>query len=102
MGNPGPRPEGRRRVLSSRRIHEGKVLSLDVDEVEEPGDVRAVREVVRHTGSVAAIPIQDDGRIVLVRQYRYAVDESLWELPAGRLDHGESPEEGVQRELREE
>ena len=89
-------------MLTSRRIHPGKVLSLDVDEVEEPGDVHAVREVVRHTGSVAALPIQDDGRIVLVRQYRYAVDESLWELPAGRRDPGESPEEGVQRELREE
>lgn len=64
--------------------------------------MRAVREVVRHSGSVAALAVQDDGRVVLVRQYRYAVDETLWELPAGRLDPGETPEEGVQRELREE
>jgi ADP-ribose pyrophosphatase len=98
----GPRPEGRRRVLATRRIHAGKVLSLDVDDVQEPGDVRAQREVVRHSGSVAALPVRDDGRLVLVRQYRYAVDESLWELPAGRLEPGEAPEDGIQRELREE
>ena len=89
-------------MRSSRRVYEGKVLSLDVDEVEEPGGVTATREVIRHQGSVAALPVTADGRILLVRQYRYAVDESLWELPAGRLDGGESPEEGIQRELREE
>ena len=90
------------RRLSTRRVHEGKVLSLDLDEVEEPGGVRATREVVRHHGSVAALPVRADGSIVLVRQYRYPVDESIWELPAGRLDPGETPEAGIQRELREE
>jgi ADP-ribose pyrophosphatase len=90
------------RRLSSRRIYEGKVLSLDLDEVEEPGDVRATREVVRHSGSVAVLALQDDGRIVLVRQYRYPVDQAVWELPAGRLDEGETPEAAAQRELREE
>jgi len=102
---PGPlgrRPEGKKRVRSTRRIYDGKVLSLDVDEVEEPGEVRATREVVRHLGSVAALAIDDEGGIILVRQYRYAVDESLWELPAGRLDPGETPQEAAQRELREE
>ncbi|PYQ43963.1 MAG: ADP-ribose pyrophosphatase, partial [Acidobacteria bacterium] len=74
------------RRLSSRRVYTGKVLSLDLDEVEEPGGVRTTREVVRHAGSVAVLAIQDDGRIVLVRQYRYPVDDALWELPAGRLD----------------
>jgi ADP-ribose pyrophosphatase len=90
------------RRLSSRRLYEGKVLSLDLDEVEEPGGVRATREVVRHSGSVAVLALQDDGRIVLVRQYRYPVDAALWELPAGRLDEGESPEGAAQRELQEE
>ena len=90
------------RRLKTRRVYEGKVLSLDVDEVEEPGGVTATREVVRHRGSVAALPVTADGRILLVRQYRYAVDESVWELPAGRLDEGESPKDGIQRELREE
>lgn len=90
------------RRLSTRRLYNGKVLSLDLDEVVEPGDVRVTREVVRHRGSVAALPVNDDGSIVLVRQYRYPVDESVWELPAGRRDPDESPEEAVQRELREE
>jgi ADP-ribose pyrophosphatase len=90
------------RILATRRVYEGKVLSLDVDEVEEPGGVRAVREVVRHRGSVAALPVHDDGRVVLVRQYRYPVDASVWELPAGRLDPGESVEEAARRELEEE
>jgi ADP-ribose pyrophosphatase len=92
----------RARRLSSRRIYSGKVLSLDLDEVEEPGGVHTTREVVRHAGSVAVLAIQDDGRIVLVRQYRYPVDDFVWELPAGRLDHGESPEQAAQRELQEE
>jgi ADP-ribose pyrophosphatase len=90
------------RVLARRRVYEGKVLSLDVDEVEEPGGVRATREVVRHRGSVAALPVHQDGRLVLVRQYRYAVDALVWELPAGRLDPGESAEEAARREMEEE
>lgn len=90
------------RVLERRRVYDGRVLALDVDEVEEPQGVRAVREVVRHRGSVAALPVLDDGRVVLVRQYRYAVDERVWELPAGRLDAGETPEAGARRELEEE
>ncbi|HZM53070.1 MAG TPA: NUDIX hydrolase, partial [Vicinamibacteria bacterium] len=57
---------------------------------------------VRHSGSVAVLAIQDDGKIVLVRQYRYPVDDFVWELPAGRLDPGESPEQAAQRELQEE
>jgi len=90
------------RVLATRRVYEGKVLSLDVDEVEEPGGVRATREVVRHLGSVAALPVHEDGRLVLVRQYRYAVDALVWELPAGRLDPGESVEDAARREMEEE
>lgn len=94
--------EPRARTLSSRRVYEGHVLALDVDEVEEPGVVKAVREVVRHRGSVAALAVREDGCIVLVRQYRYAVGERVWELPAGRLDPGETPEGGARRELEEE
>jgi ADP-ribose diphosphatase len=99
-GGKGGGPSARR--LSSRRIYAGKVLSLDLDEVEEPGGVHTRREVVRHSGSVAVLAIQDDGKIVLVRQYRYPVDAFVWELPAGRLDDGESPEQAAQRELQEE
>ena len=92
--------EGRR--LATRRIYEGRIVSLDVDEVEEPGGVRATREVVRHAGSVAALAVHEDGRVVLIRQYRYPVDEGVWELPAGRLDPGETPLQGARRELEEE
>ena len=95
-------PRSPARVLRHERLYAGRVLDLDVDEVEEPGGVRAVREVVRQRGSVAALPVWDDGRVLLVRQYRYAVDAYVWELPAGRLDPGERPEESARRELEEE
>ena len=90
------------RVVSHRRVYAGKVLSLDVDEVEEPGGVRGTREVVRHAGSVVVLAVDAQERIVLVRQYRYPVDDVIWEIPAGRQDPGESPEEGARRELEEE
>lgn len=90
------------RTIGTRRIHEGRVLHLDVDEVEEPGGVRAFREVVRHAGSVATLAVHEDGRIVLVRQYRHPVGDALWELPAGRIDRGEEPARGAVRELEEE
>ena len=89
-------------VLQHRRVHSGKVLDLDVDDIIEPGGIRGRREVVRQRGSVAALPVLADGRVVLVRQYRYAVDAFVWELPAGRRDPGETPEEGARRELEEE
>src|SRR5262245_56898382 len=95
-------PPPRVRVTGHRTVYDGKVLALHVDEVEEPGGVRATREVVRHRGSVAALAVSTDDRVVLVRQYRYAVDEAVWELPAGRLDPGETPEQGARRELLEE
>jgi ADP-ribose pyrophosphatase len=98
-------PDGRgsrARTITHRRVYEGRIVTFDVDEVEEPGGVRGIREVVRHAGSVAALPVHADGRVVLVRQYRYPVDREVWELPAGRLDGGESPEEGARRELEEE
>lgn len=94
--------EAKARVLETRRLYDGKVLALDVDQVEEPGGVRATREVVRHKGSVACLPVHRDGRVVLVRQYRHTVSAYVWELPAGRLDARESPEAGARRELEEE
>jgi ADP-ribose pyrophosphatase len=90
------------RVLRHERRYDGRILQLDIDDVEEPGGVRARREVVRQRGSVALLPVHHDGRVTLVRQYRYAVDARVWELPAGRLDPGETPEEAARRELEEE
>lgn len=90
------------RQLSTRRVYAGLVLALDVDEVEDERGERGLREVVRQSGSVAALPVHDDGRVVLVRQHRYPVGRALWELPAGRRDGEERPEEGARRELEEE
>src|SRR4030095_13802910 len=97
MDSPAP-PHAR--VLAHRTVHEGRVVALHVDEVEEPGGVRATREVVRQRGSVAALAVDAQGRVLLVRQYRYAVDELLWELPAGRIDPGETPAQAGRRERR--
>jgi ADP-ribose pyrophosphatase len=90
------------KLLNRRRVYDGKIVAVDVDEVEEPGGVRAVREVLRHPGSVAVLAVHDDGRLVLVRQYRYPVDDFVWELPAGRVDPGEKPQAAARRELVEE
>jgi ADP-ribose pyrophosphatase len=90
------------RVLSHRRVYDGKILSLELDEIQEEGGVKALREVVRHRGSVAALPVDDEGRLALVRQYRHPVGQKLWEVPAGILEKGESPEEAVRREVEEE
>jgi ADP-ribose diphosphatase len=95
-------PNSGAKRVATRRVYEGKVLSLDVDDVVEPGGVSARREVVRHTGSVAALAVDAEGRVALVRQYRHAAGEALWELPAGRIDPPETPEDGVRRELEEE
>ena len=89
-------------ILSHRRVYAGRVLSLDVDEIEEPSGVRATREVVRHSGSVVVLAVDAEDRLVLVKQYRYPVAGDLWEIPAGRQDPGESPEDGARRELEEE
>lgn len=96
------RDEAGGRRIAGRRIYEGQVLALDVDEVEEPGGVRATREVVRHSGSVAVLPVHPDGSLTLVRQYRWPARARVWELPAGRRDAGEEPEAGARRELVEE
>ena len=90
------------RVLKSREIYRGRVIQLKVDSIIEPGGVRAEREVVHHAGSVVILAHSGDGRIVLVRQYRYAARESLWELIAGGLEPGERPLAAARRELLEE
>ena len=90
------------RVLKSREIYRGRVIQLKVDSIIEPGGVRAEREVVHHAGSVVILAHTNDGRIVLVRQYRYPARESLWELIAGGMEPGERPLAAARRELLEE
>ena len=90
------------RVLKSKTVFKGKLITLKVDQVTEPGGVRASREVVCHPGSVVVLPRLADGRLVLVRQFRYAAGQSLWELVAGGIERGESPREAARREMMEE
>jgi ADP-ribose pyrophosphatase len=93
---------GQGRRLSTRRVFEGRIFAVDVDEVEEPGGLRVTREVTRHRGSVGIVAITDAAEIVLVRQYRYPPDDYVWEIPAGRLEPGEEPAVAAARELEEE
>jgi ADP-ribose pyrophosphatase len=93
------------RVLSSKVVFRGPVFYVTSDRVQEPGGIVARRDVVRHPGSVVILAADDSRRplrVLLARQYRYAAGQSLWELPAGRIDHGEAPLAAAKRELREE
>jgi len=90
------------KVLKSRMVFRGKVFGVRRDEVVEPGGLRATREVIAHPGSVVVLPVFEDGRILMIRQYRYATRQYLWELVAGRIDEGESVKEAAARELKEE
>ena len=90
------------KILHSEVIYTGPVFGVRRDEVLEPGGVRAVREVITHSGSVVVLPVLPDGRILLIRQYRHATRQFLWELVAGRIDEGESVKHAAARELLEE
>jgi 8-oxo-dGTP pyrophosphatase MutT (NUDIX family) len=91
------------RLLRTEKVYEGRVISLHMDTVAMPGGGAGIREVFRHPGAVAAVAIDDDGRVVLVGQYRHPVGARLWELPAGLRDtDGEPPLETAKRELAEE
>ena len=93
------------RVLSSREVFRGPVFRVTRDEVLEPSGIRAKRDIVTHPGSVVVLAIDDnrnEPRVLLERQYRYAAKQNLWELPAGRIDEGESEVAAAKRELLEE
>jgi ADP-ribose pyrophosphatase len=89
-------------ILKSEMIYEGPVFGLRRDEVLEPTGVRTTREVITHPGSVVVLPVLPDDRIVLIRQYRHATQQFLWELVAGRMEPGENPRKAAARELVEE
>src|SRR5690242_17967753 len=83
-------------------VFRGKVFGVSRDLAVEPGGVRVVREIVRHPGSAVVIPQDDRGRLLLIRQYRYAARRKMWEVVAGRIDPGEKPLQAARRELAEE
>lgn len=104
---PGTDRGSRRSTISTRRIYSGRVLNLDVDAVRFPDGSEGELELIRHPGAAAVVPFLDDPRdseprIVLIRQFRYAADRFLYEVPAGRIDAAEAPIDCARRELLEE
>jgi ADP-ribose pyrophosphatase len=89
-------------VLSSERMFDGKVFEIDRDRVRMPNGRDVTVDIVRHARSVVLLPVPNPGHIVLIRQYRYAVNRWLWEAPAGSVDPGEEPEAAARRECHEE
>ncbi len=94
-------------LISSRRIYTGRIVSLDVDTVRFPNGNVGELEMLRHPGASAVLPFLDpvqdaDPRVLLIRQYRHATGDFLWEIPAGRRDGEEAPETTARRELQEE
>jgi ADP-ribose pyrophosphatase len=94
--------DDRVRVLERRRVYSGKLLEVDRERVALPGGREADLETIRHPGAAAAIPFFDDGSVLLIRQYRHAAGGDILEVPAGKLDPGESPADCVRREVEEE
>ena len=93
----GTRTKQQAQVLLSRVVYRGSIFDVRRDKVREPGGIVATRDIVVHFGSVVLVPVLDDGRILLVRQYRHATGESLWELVAGRTERGENPARAARR-----
>lgn len=85
-----------------KTVYEGLVFRVESGILDEPGGVRARRDVVRHSGSVAILPVHADRRITLLAQYRCVFRRRIMEVPAGRIDPGETPLQAARRELREE
>ena len=89
-------------LLHSQRVYQGRAVQLKVDTVQKPSGRKTTREVVEHSDCVAILAVDADDNILLVRQFRYAVEKDLLEIPAGGIEPGETPDQAVCRELREE
>ena len=89
-------------TLASEQVFTGKVFSVDRDRVRMPNGRTVTFDVVRHSRSVVLVPVPEPGKVILIRQYRHPVNAFLWELPAGSVDEGESPEQAARRECHEE
>jgi ADP-ribose pyrophosphatase len=94
-------------LIASQRQYTGRIVNLDLDTVRFPDGSTGQLEMVRHPGASAVVPFLDDPaapdpRVLLIRQFRHAADDFIWEVPAGRMDPGETPETCARRELEEE
>ena len=89
-------------VISSERVFEGKVFNVQRERVKLPHGPTATLDVVRHPAAAVILPVPEPGHIILIRQYRHAVRQWLWEVPAGSVDPGETPEAAARRECHEE
>lgn len=90
------------KTLKSNKIFDGKIISLQVDDVELPNGEKSKRELVKHPGAVAIIPMTADGKIIFVKQYRKPLEKTLLEIPAGKIEPNEAKEMTAMRELEEE
>lgn len=90
------------KTISSERLYEGKIINLKVDDVSLPNGKTSKRELIEHPGAVAIVAITPENKIIMVEQYRKALERSIIEVPAGKLEKGEAPETTAMRELEEE
>ena len=90
------------KMISSKRIYEGRIINLRVDTVTLPNGKTSKREIVEYAGAVAVVPMNKNGELLLVRKYRYAVGQTLLEIPAGKIEPGEDYAVSAGRELLEE
>jgi ADP-ribose pyrophosphatase len=90
------------KTIASKSIFDGKIIRLQVDEVELPNGNTSTREIVKHPGAVAVLAVTEENKLVLVRQYRKPLEKTILEIPAGKLEPGEDPMECARRELEEE
>lgn len=91
-----------RRLIVSEKIFSGTIFNVDRDRIQEPDGSQIVREVVRHPGGAGGLPLFEDGTVALVRQYRHPAGRDLLEIPAGRMEPGETPELCAAREIEQE
>ena len=88
--------------IESKQVYNGVIVNVRMDQVELPNGKTAPREIVDHPGAVAVLPLDEDNNVIMVTQYRYAFEEEMLEIPAGKLDPGEDPWVCALRELKEE
>ncbi len=90
------------KTLDTQLVYDGKILKIYKDNVEVSDGHKSFREVVKHSGGVVVVALKDAETILLVKQFRYPIQETILELPAGKLEQGEDPFEAAKRELEEE